>query len=311
MSKIKIGIIGAGGISSAVHLPLLSCMEDVTIEFLADTRNPTTLAESYDTMPIQINDISSLPECDLALLAIPVGVKEDYVKEFSKRGCYIFTEKPFALNLETHQSFLNLTDKITCNYMRIYYNTTRQIKNILSSNLLGPIKEMTITEGGIIGKTGRGKNSYQSDPKLSGGGFLAESACHTFSQLDFLFDDITLNDANVIWEDDFDIESNVIFNVNNENPFRINYTGTMIKHVEPLTTIFFENNKLQFNHLEPEATFTLSSLDNNSELTINQENYFASNFAQAYYLKWKDFLSKISKSEKLEILFSFSLVLNM
>ena len=74
----------------------------------------------------------------------------------------------------------------------------------------------------------------------------------------------------------------------------------MIKHVEPLTTIFFENNKLQFNHLEPEATFTLSSLDNNSELTINQENYFASNFAQAYYLKWKDFLSKISKSEKLD-----------
>ncbi len=300
MSKIKIGVIGAGSISSAVHLPLLSCMEDVTIEFLADTRNPTTLAESYDTMPIQINDISSLPECDLALLAIPVGVKEDYVKEFSKRGCYIFTEKPFALNLETHQSFLNLTDKITCNYMRIYYNTTRQIKNILSSNLLGPIKEMTITEGGIIGKTGRGKNSYQSDPKLSGGGFLAESACHTFSQLDFLFDDITLNDANVIWEDDFDIESNVIFNVNNGNPFRINYTGTMIKHVEPLTTIFFENNKLQFNHLEPEATFTLSSLDNNSELIINQQNYFASNFAQAYYLKWKDFLSKISKSEKLD-----------
>ena len=77
MSKIKIGIIGAGGISSAVHLPLLSCIEDVTIEFLADTRNPATLAESYDTMPIQIDDISSLPECDLALLAIPVGVKED------------------------------------------------------------------------------------------------------------------------------------------------------------------------------------------------------------------------------------------
>ncbi len=300
MSKIKIGIIGAGGISSAVHLPLLSCMEDVKIEFLADTRNPTTLAESYDTMPIHIDDVSSLPECDLALLAIPVGVKEDYVKEFSKRGCYIFTEKPFALNLETHQSFLNLTDKITCNYMRIYYNTTRQIKNILSSNLFGPIKEIAITEGGIIGKTGRGKNSYQSDPKLSGGGFLAESACHTFSQLDFLFDDITLNDANVIWEDDFDIESNIIFNVNYKNPFRINYTGTMIKHVEPLTTIFFENNKLQFNHLEPDATFTLSSLDNNSELIINQQNYFASNFAQAYYLKWKDFLSKISKSEKLD-----------
>ena len=301
MSKIKIGVIGAGGISSTVHLPLLSCIEDVTIEFLADTRNPSALAESYNTTPIQIDDISSLPECDVALLAIPVGVKEDYIKEFSKRDCYIFTEKPFALNLNTHQSFLNLTNKITCNYMRIYYNTTRQIKDILSSNLLGPIKEMTITEGGIIGKTGRGKDSYQSDPKLSGGGFLSESACHTFSQLDFLFSDITLDNSNVTWEDNFDVESYATLNVNDKNLFKINYMGTMIKHVEPVTTIFFENNKLQYNHLDPESTFTLSPLTSNSKLILKQQNYFASNFAQAYYLKWKDFLSKISNSEELNV----------
>tara|TARA_Y100000590_G_scaffold241975_1_gene272021 strand:+ start:1719 stop:2690 length:972 start_codon:yes stop_codon:yes gene_type:complete len=301
MSKIKIGIIGAGGISSAVHLPLLSCMEDVKIEFLADTRNPTTLAESYDTTPIQIKNISSLPECDVALLAIPVGVKEDYIKEFSKRDCYIFTEKPFALNLETHQSFLNMTNKITCNYMRTYYNTTHQIKDIISSNLLGPIKEMTVTEGGIIGKTGRGKDSYQSDPKLSGGGFLAESACHTFSQLDFLFNDITLDNATVIWEDNFDVESNATLNVNDKNSFKINYTGTMIKHVEPSTTIIFENNKLQYNHLDPESTFILSSLTSDTELTLEKQNYFASNFAQAYYLKWKDFLRKISDSQELNV----------
>ena len=75
----------------------------------------------------------------------------------------------------------------------------------------------------------------------------------------------------------------------------------MIKHVEPVTTIFFENNKLQYNHLDPESTFTLSPLTSNSKLILKQQNYFASNFAQAYYLKWKDFLSKISNSEELNV----------
>jgi len=75
----------------------------------------------------------------------------------------------------------------------------------------------------------------------------------------------------------------------------------MIKHVEPSTTIIFENNKLQYNHLDPESTFTLSSLTSDSELSLEKQNYFASNFAQAYYLKWKDFLTKISNSEKLNV----------
>jgi len=300
LSDIKVGIIGAGGISSSVHLPLLSCIDNVSIEFIADTINPEVLAKAYKTTPIKISEVSSLPNCDVVLLAIPVGVKEEYVREFASRDCYIFAEKPFAIDLKTHFKFLELSDKITCNYMATYYNTMRQIKDIISSQIFGPIKKISIVEGGIIGKTGRSKNSYQANPKLSGGGFLMESSCHTFSQLDFLFNNITVNDATVIWEDDFDVESNVSFNVDDQNSFVIDYTGTMIKHVEPMTTIYFENNTLQYSHLDPESIFTISTLDSNSQFLINQQNYFASNFPQAYYLKWKDFLSKISTSEKLD-----------
>ena len=81
MSKIKVGVIGAGGISSGVHLPLLSCINNVSIEFIADTINPEILAKTYNTKAIRINDISSLPNCDAVLLAIPVGVKEKYIRE--------------------------------------------------------------------------------------------------------------------------------------------------------------------------------------------------------------------------------------
>ncbi len=302
MSDIRIGIIGAGGIASSVHLPLLSCIDNVNIEFLADTADPTELATSYSTTPIKINDISNLPDCDIALLAIPVGVKNDYIEEFAKRDCYIFTEKPFALDLKTHELYLKMSKKITCNYMRKFYNSTRQIKDIISSDIFGSIKKMSVVEGGIIGKTGRGKDSYQSNPKLSGGGFLTESSCHTFSQLDFLFDEISLDSSQTIWSEEFDVETNATLRVNDQTPFSIEYTGTMIKHVEPKTTIFFKQNKIEFNHLEPESLFTISPLtDSNFELNLQKETFFASTYAQAYYLKWKNFLQTVSSSSKLDV----------
>ena len=301
MSKIKIGIIGAGGISSAVHLPLLSCFDNVTIEYIADTRDPKILAKSYNTNPILIDKISSLPDCDIAVLAIPVGAREKYIEEFSQRNCYIFSEKPFAINLNMHKNFLELSKRITCNYMRPYYNSTRKLKDILESEIFGPIKKITINEGGIIGKTNRGKDSYQSDPTLSGGGFLLETACHTFSQLDYLFKKINVEESKTIFEDNFDIESHVKFHIEDEKTnFSCEYLGTMLRHVEPKTTITFEQNELEFNHLDPEAIFNISGSNSEKKFTINKENYFASNFAQAFYLKWTNFLDKVSDSSKID-----------
>ena len=298
---MKIGIIGSGRIISSVHLPLLSCIENVDIEFIADRKNPSKLANLYKTKSIQIENISNLPSCDIVLLALPMGAKEEYIQEFAKRDCFIFTEKPFATNLEEHKNFLKLTDKITCNYMRKYYNTTRHAKNIISSNVFGKIQKISIIEGGIHGKTSLDKNSYQNDPSLSGG-FLKDSASHTFSQLDFLFNEISLDSSETIWSEEFDIETNATLRVNDENTFSIDYIGTMIRHVEPKTTIFFKQNKIEFNHLEPESLFTISSLTNSDfNMNIEKETFFASTYAQAYYLKWKNFLEAISSSSNLDV----------
>ena len=55
-TKIEIGVIGAGGISSVVHLPLLSCIDNVSIKFIADTFDPKELAKTYNTKSIKITD---------------------------------------------------------------------------------------------------------------------------------------------------------------------------------------------------------------------------------------------------------------
>ena len=300
MSKMEIGLIGAGAISSQAHIPLLSCMENVSVKYIADIFDPKDLAKTYNTQSIKITDITSLPDCDIAVLAIPVGVRKKYIQEFSKRKTPIFTEKPFATDPETHRSFLELSNRISCNYMRIYYNSTRQIKNIITSGIFGSIKKVSITEGGIIGKTGRGKYSYQANPKLSGGGLLMETGCHTLSQLDFLFDDISVRESKVIWQDDFDIDAQVVFDISGSNSFSIDYHITMIKPIETLTTLFFEHFQLSFNHLVPNAVFTISNYNSDKQFTLCQENKFSATFAQAYYLKWKSFLDQIRQGNTID-----------
>ena len=306
MQNLEIGIIGAGSISSTVHLPLLSCIENVSIKYIADTFDPKDLANAYNIQSIKITDITSLPDCDIAVLAIPVGVRKKYIQEFSKRKTAIFTEKPFAIDPETHKSFLELSNRISCNYMRIYYNSTRQIKDIITSGIFGPIKKVSITEGGIIGKTGREKSSYQANPKLSGGGLLMETGSHTLSQLDFLFDNIVVRESKVIWQDDFDIDAQVVFDISGNNSFSIDYHITMIKPVETLTTFFFEHFELSFNHLVPNPVFTISNHNSEEQFTLCQENRFAATFAQAYYLKWKSFLHQITQGDIIDTKFETS-----
>jgi len=298
--KIEVGVIGAGGISAGVHLPLLSCIDNVSIKYIADIRDPKDLAKTYKTESIKIDDISSLPDCDIALLAIPVGVKEEYIHEFSKRKTPIFTEKPFAIDLETHKKFLKLSDKITCNYMAIYYNSIRQIKDVIFSGAFGNLRRVSITEGGIVGGTGREKDSYQADPKLSGGGILMETGCHTLSQLEYIFGDISVREANVVWEDGFDVEAKIVFDVSEKNSISIDYNITMLKPVETAAEFFFDHSKVSFNHLYPNSALSISSFNSDKHFTLNEETRYAATHGQAYYLKWKSFLDKVSKADPID-----------
>ena len=306
MSIMKVGIIGGSNIATSVHLPLLSCMDDITIEYIAARKNPKILAKLYDAKPIQITENSSLPECDIALITIPAGARNEYLYQFAKTDSYVLTEKPFAIDLKTHQNILELSNRFSCNYERIFFNTTQNIKNIISSEIFGKIKKISISEGTIYGKTGIKKNSYRNDPKLSGG-FLNESACHTLSQLNFLFDHLNVESANIIWQDNFDIESSIVFQTDHKDSFIIEYLGTNLKNLKPNFTIIFEEIKIEFNHIVPDSIFTISKLNSNEKFTLQQENKFATTFPEAYYLKWHDFLNKVSSSSKLNSEFETSL----
>lgn len=292
--KIEVGIIGAGAISSTVHLPLLSCFPNMSLSYIADIIDPKEIADVYKIKSVKIDDVSSLPHCDLVVLATPVGVRETYVQEFSKRNVPIFAEKPFAINLDTHKKFLELSNKITCNYVKLYYNSTRQVKEIISSDVFGDLKKVSVTEGGIIGKTNRGKDTYQADLNLSGGGIIMEASCHTLSQLASIFNDISVNESKVIRENGYDVEANVVFDIHEKTSFSIDYKISVIKPIKTNTTLFFDHCIVSYNHATPNSELIITSYDGNKKFHLAKETRYAETANQAYYLKWKSFIDKIS-----------------
>ena len=135
---IEVGIIGCGNVGSGTHLPLLMGMNGVSVKFLADVKSPRDLARHVGAEAITIGDnVSSLPDCDIVLLATPVGVRMPYIEEFATRGTMIFTEKPFAVDVGQHRRYLMLSDRMSCNYQLIFLSWVRQLADVVSSGCAG------------------------------------------------------------------------------------------------------------------------------------------------------------------------------
>ena len=296
---IEVGIIGTGNIATTVHMPLLSCMEGVSIKYAADIQEPN-FRYPPDIRKIRIrDDLSVLPDCDIVLLAVPVGARRRYIEEFARRNIMIFTEKPFAPDTESHIKFLEVANRINCNYMRTTYSSIRQLKEICGSGMLGELKEVNITEGGIVKKTTKGKEHYQTKAGLSGGGILMESGCHTLSQLSFLFNEgnITVHQAAAVYQNelDVDVSANMIVR-QKRNKINIRYQLSFIKPLQTLSTYTFEKAKVQFNHVDAQSQLQIIPQNTGRQrFTLNNDKKWAATFYQAFYLKWKKILNDLKQ----------------
>lgn len=103
--EMSVGIIGAGFVSQTFHLPILDHLSDVSVAYIADIDETRALdlAAKYGTRGVVVNEVSSLPPCDVVFLAIPVGFRDEYIQEFADRGTPIFAEKPFATDVSTQR----------------------------------------------------------------------------------------------------------------------------------------------------------------------------------------------------------------
>jgi predicted dehydrogenase len=183
MQTLSVGVVGAGDIAHKVHLPVLLSMPNVHVEWIHDANvaRGRSVASAHGLRAVDASSPADLPSCDIALLAIPVGVRAAYYEAFAKRGTGVLAEKPFAVSVDHHQSLTDMYEPHTlgCGYMRRFYSSTQIFRHLIQRGTFGPLRRIVISEGNRS-TASRVDRSYIDDPRQSSfGGILSELGCHS------------------------------------------------------------------------------------------------------------------------------------
>lgn len=110
---IKVGMIGAGGISQT-HLKQLQRMEDVQITGVYDINHESAkqVAQNYRTMFFDDpNTLIHPKQVDAIFVCTPPFARSNYETLAAERGIHLFTEKPLGLHLEEVEKKLNIIQR--------------------------------------------------------------------------------------------------------------------------------------------------------------------------------------------------------
>lgn len=299
--RFAVGVIGAGWITSIYHLPILSYFDETSVKYVADVDGTKAkyLSEAYGASSITIDeDVSRLPDCDVAVLAIPVGARDEYLQEFARRDTPVFCEKPFAIDESAHREFLELPNALFCNYQRTCYSAVIQLKKILQSGLFGRLETATVNEGVVGGPdTGIGSDHYRTDLSLSGGGILMEMGCHTLSELVHVFEgwDLSVDAVDITWNEVFDVDVDAVLTAAGEGRnVDITYRISSIRNLGRRATFTFENAEVVFNTFEAEQPLYVRRRDTDSfALAFEPSGEWATSQHQGVYLRWKQFVADL------------------
>ena len=183
--KVNIGIIGAGKIVESIHLPVLLNLPGIHVKWIfdKDERRSNLLSRMYsiDALRGTLPD-EKVEEVDVCLIAIPYGVRDEFIRKCAHKKKAVYIEKPFAVTLAEHMAYCDLFSPpdLAVGFQRRYYKYVDDIQYIISMQLFGKLNEIYFNQGYFQLKGGSG---FMADARMSGGGVIIESAIHTLDQI--------------------------------------------------------------------------------------------------------------------------------
>ncbi len=192
---VRVGIIGAGSVVAARHLPNLLKHPEARVvaisrrsrEWLerisADFRVPGRYT-NYETML----DHEAL---DAVVIASPAGVHYEHARAALRRGLHVFVEKPMVLDSAHGEELIELARRarrlLAVGFDRRCHAHYRYARRLVTSGALGHVRHIVAAQ--IIGLMPilRGEpgdrgvprmRGTHSDPALAGGGILVNTGSH-------------------------------------------------------------------------------------------------------------------------------------
>jgi len=300
--KIKIGIIGAGKIVESIHLPALLNIPDITVEWIfdKDEKRSALLSNMYLIDVVSADRLDEkIFEIDICLIAIPYGVRDEYIRKCAALQKSVYVEKPFAKTQAEHQTYCDLFApyNLAVGFQRRYYKYISDIEHIIRSNLFGKIKAIHFNQGYFQIKGGSG---FIADARMSGGGVIIESAIHTLDQiLQFTkASNIFVDEVKCLSKSGIDYDTKFTTTLNCEDVNIPVYSHiSSVRNLDNGITIEFSNGIVRF---QPSVNNVLYATAVNQKKIVelflpdNEFGNSCSSINVAFVQFWKDFIKAIN-----------------
>jgi predicted dehydrogenase len=296
-NPFTLGIIGAGNVVSANHLPVLKAMSDVQVSWITDKdhRRANRVAQAYGITDRNLEGgFDDFPKTDAVLLAIPFGVREPYYSVLAERGDAVYVEKPFARTVGDHRrlcaSFADY--QLACGLNRRAWGIVQFCRRIIDTRLFGKIRHVRFGFGSAGGITAGGL--YTADPAIAGGGMLFETGVHGIDTILYCLDaqSARLTSGKLIMDRGHDIHCEAIVSIENPDgdwiPFEIEVSR--LKNTIERVELHFDNCMATFGLFgSPELRVQSTNGKLQSVLT-DRTNLYPFTWNQTLGEFWKAFL---------------------
>ncbi len=300
MSKLSVGILGAGQIVAEAHLPVLNALAEVDLAWIMDVdrTRAKNVAASFGCRAVPPpSSPRDLPHADVVLVAIPYGARHPYIEALATSGVALYVEKPFALTLAEHDRYTSLAapERIACGFQRRMSPALPVLQTLVADELMGPLQRIEV-EFGRPGLVTGGR--YSGNLAMAGGGVLFEVGVHP---LDFALHavkatSVSVDRVEMQRHDGFDIHTDAGLTVGMANgatvPFDLVVTNLRFTNMSVVFTFssgqasveIFGDNVVKVGKREGSHAFALSALHSNNAMTS----------AQFFAKFWRSFLAGIA-----------------
>ncbi|MCF7810666.1 Gfo/Idh/MocA family oxidoreductase [bacterium] len=179
-NKVRVGIIGAGGISQVSHIPNIISEPSAELVALCDTDagRVAAVAERFgiSTWYDQPEDMLKREKLDGIILTTPTITHLPLAQMILESGIDLMVEKPLARNVNEAKKIVETAEKtgrvllVAMNHR--FREDTDHLKNLIQEGELG---EIQMVRAGWLRRLGVwGRPYWFTDPKLAGGGVLMD-----------------------------------------------------------------------------------------------------------------------------------------
>lgn len=299
----KVGVVGAGVVTSGSHLPVLVNMPDVSVQWLCDRSMETArrVAKSYGISQV-FADIAQCPDVDVVLVATPVGSRRSVVPDVLARGWHAFCEKPFALTTADHELYVSDARarglQIGVAQVRRYARPTASARALVRHEVLGPIQRVMAADGFHMRGTGRGGGWHLND-RASGGGVLGEFGSHLIDQVLYILGatSASVRECAQRVHRGLELAASVVADVSRAggSPIPCSMDVSLLDDLCNGVYLEFAGGMLRVG-LGFEDALTLVSKDGDPICDFAMAEG-ADSAVQGFYLEWRDFLRQCATGE--------------